>query len=659
MKRIILIFILIASSSLFARNYDVLSYHLYVDWSKILTSTKDEPEKRNWRAFIEIKVISKVDSLQEFSFDCRGLQIDSVLLIENWNGDIYYISVEPQIPNDSLVITLPFSVAKNDSVRFVIRYNYVNPKNIGFYHRNTPYDTIYTPQTEHPVAGTLTEPNGSRYWFPCNDVPNDKALFSCEVIVPAGYMAVSNGLLDSIGGSYGGVYAWSSKYPMPPYLFTIVASDYSQTIENYAINGVPIPVHYYYWEEDWEGEDYNAKRMLSTTERTLQVFDSLFGKYPFEKYGVVSEDFTYLGYKSLGMEHQTLTSVSRSWFRSNLAVPNFTSFAHELGHHWIGNYVTCDTWQDIWFNEGGATWMEALYLEHIRDTVSIWEYKNHLFNNRRNYLKLISDHPETYSRVIHKLSDDAIFDYTPLVYSKAAWIFHHLREYLGDDLMFPFMRELLEKYAYGNISTQQFIDFFDAKVKEWDSDTHLDMQQFIGQWVYEAGHPKYAITSSIQQNTATLQLEQVQNAENVPEVFQMYLQIDFLKDNEVVHSERVENYERIQSYHFELNKSFDSLALNLYTGLLEVVSHNSVAENNDNINIGIYPNPANNTFVVENENANIESVQLFKMTGEDITSHFSISYSGRLCEIRPTSKMNAVVFVRINGQQTVKIEIRN
>jgi hypothetical protein len=423
-----------------------------------------------------------------------------------------------------------------------------------------------------------------------------------------------------------------------------------------------VDVYYYTFPGDWEGENgCSAERNLSPTQKTMQLFSDLFGNYPFEKYGYATVDYTYLGFQSLGMEHQTITTTSRYWVRDFIQVPGFSSFAHELAHHWFGNLVTCKTWNDLWFNEGAATWLEAIYLERINNNIDTTAYFRHLRDRREAYINY-SKRDSNFYIPVGKINnpDTALFKHSLLTYAKASWVFHHLRVLLGDEV-FPLCRKLLEEYKFGNIDINEFADFFVENVP--NPPHNIDMKKFIEQFIIYGGHPQYIINTNVTTNSepfiVNMNLIQTQEkTENVIDDFLMYIKVDFFDaDDNFIKSEYIANDKQNQDYTFILDKEPKRILFDTTRALVEIIENNLTGIHNytDNI-IKIFPNPSFNNEINIVSDSDISSIVITDLRGNvilndlQITEHFNNNYTLLLPNIE-----TGTYFLIINSKNIYKL----
>ncbi|MFC1724344.1 M1 family aminopeptidase [candidate division KSB1 bacterium] len=311
----------------------------------------------------------------------------------------------------------------------------------------------------NPIISSLSEPYLARAWWPCKDIPDDKAdSADINITVPSDLTASSNGLLrEKIDNQDGTVtYKWHEKYPISTYLISVAVSNYETFSHWYKYTATDsMEVQYYVFPDDVNGNNPGIDLCVEM----IEVFSEAYGQYPFidEKYGM--SQFTWGG----AMEHQTNSSMTD--FGESVT-------AHELAHQWWGDMVTCSDWHNIWINEGFASFSSAL-----------WEEKKYGKAAYEGYLNFWANRSYTGSIYIHDISDPwGIFD--RIVYYKAAFVLHMLRNIVGDDTFFAILLEYRDLFKWGNASTEDF----QAVCEELYGN---DLDWFFQQWIYGEGRPYY------------------------------------------------------------------------------------------------------------------------------------------------------------------------
>ncbi|MBW1687071.1 MAG: hypothetical protein JRS35_18635 [Deltaproteobacteria bacterium] len=328
------------------------------------------------------------------------------------------------------------------------------------------------------MIATLSEPFYARNWWPCKDALDDKATMQTHVTVPSGFVALSNGFELGTEALAGGrtKYLWYEVHPMVAYLASLAIGSYQRYDLQYDfdLGGFPavMPVPCYVYPDHWDfgaGEPLAAQKAgCDELPGMLQTFSALFGQYPWvtEKYGVVETGG--FGGLSASMEHQTLSSMWK--------IDNYSDImAHELAHQWWGDEVTCETWYDIWLNEGFASYSEALYREHRPRGSMI------LYWQRMNARRPTNPDAQVYRTSID--STGAIFN-TNAVYRKAAWVMHMLRHLLGNDAFFAALADYRAAFHHDSATTEEFAALISSSFGH-------DLSWFTEQWVMNPGSPDY------------------------------------------------------------------------------------------------------------------------------------------------------------------------
>jgi aminopeptidase N len=287
-----------------------------------------------------------------------------------------------------------------------------------------------------------SEPAGAEDWYPVNNHPLDKAPYTFKITVPKPYVVAANGLLnETIDNGDTSTYHWEMEQPMASYLATVNIAEYIvETSEG--PNGLTLRN---YFPADIKPEETEK---FKRTGEMIEYFTSLYGPYPFDVYGVVIADTT-LGF---ALETQTITLFGRSTnSRRSGGVPPEEVVAHELAHQWFGDSVSPKGWQDIWLNEGFATYSQFLWEEHLhgRDVLdgivsSLYQVVAEAVAEQKN------------DGTTGKPTARTLFA-TEMIYLRGAITLHVLRIRVGNDLFFEILRTYADRYRYKNAATADFI----------------------------------------------------------------------------------------------------------------------------------------------------------------------------------------------------------
>ncbi|MFQ3610742.1 MAG: M1 family aminopeptidase [Fimbriimonadales bacterium] len=312
------------------------------------------------------------------------------------------------------------------------------------------------------VVATLSQPYYAYTWWPAKDENTDKATLTFNLIVPNTMVAVANGMLQGVDNLPNNrrQYRYRHNYPIAPYLVAFGATNYESWSRTFSYDGKTMPVDFYIYPESNTATNRSAWEQCLPM---LTVFSDLYGIYPFinERYGIYQFQF------SGGMEHQTMSG--QGGFGESLT-------AHELAHQWWGDMITCATWNDIWLNEGFATYSEALWLEFKPGSSGFPALRTAMQNRR----------PTSLNGSVYRYdtsSVNAIFN-SNFAYRKGAWVLHQLRWVMGTPAFFETLRRYRNRYAYGHASTPDF-----QAVAEEVYGASLDW--FFQPWVYGTGAPSY------------------------------------------------------------------------------------------------------------------------------------------------------------------------
>lgn len=405
-----------------------------------------------------------------------------------------------------------------------------------------------------PIATTLSEPFESYNWWPCIDDLSDKFAADILLTVPSGMLGASNGrLLDVKTGADGwATYHWQESYPIANYLISANVTNYATFSVDYrSLDGKKVmPVRYYVYPEDLQG----AMENFRPVPEMIHQFALLVGEYPFlkEKYGMVAFPF------GVGMEHQTLTSI-----RDNAVAAGGNHqllYAHELAHQWFGDEVTCATWNDIWLNEGFATYFESIWVARMfgesQGAILAEIYDDGLYNG-------------DLKGTVHLNSDSSPFSDIGAVYDKGAWVLHMLKYVMGPEHFYRALRAYRASHAYANASTADLMAACEAEYGK-------PLRWFFDQWVYTPKRPIYRLSYSRNGHSLNVTITQTQphrivNRTVDANVYIMPIQLTALYSDGTSTNFVVWNDHRQQSFSLQVSKKIASVILDEDHRILKVV----------------------------------------------------------------------------------------
>ncbi|MEE9348994.1 MAG: M1 family aminopeptidase [Flavobacteriaceae bacterium] len=489
--------------------------------------------------------------------------------------------------NDELVIDFP--VTQLTSVLDSVSVSYSgNPVSSGF----GSFEVTTHGASATPILWTLSEPYGAKGWWPCKQSLDDK-IDEIDIIIthPSTYKAASNGLLQSetVDGT-DLITHWNHAYPIPAYLIAIAVTDYVVYNDHVATGNFDV-VNYVYPESLT-----TAQNATAVTPAIMDLFGSLFELYPFsnEKYG--HAQFGWSG----GMEHTTMTFMG-GWSRGLIA--------HELAHQWFGNKITCGSWEDIWLNEGFATYLAALVIENMDGDAAFVNWKSGTVNyiTSQNGGSVWVDNINSVGRIFN----------SRLSYRKGAMLLNMLRYKMGDIDFFQAVKNYLadSNLAYNYASTDQLKQHLETV-------SGFDLTEFFSDWFTGEGFPTFTTTWSqnASNNNIRIRVNQTQSHASVS-FFETPLPIRVngtMGEQEMI---RLELTSEGQVFERPINFTIASIDIDPD---VEIISRNNTAvlgevENEINTDVLVFPNPAQSLLnVIHTNNAKILKVSMFDVVGRKV-----------------------------------------
>ncbi|HDQ16008.1 MAG TPA: T9SS type A sorting domain-containing protein [Bacteroidetes bacterium] len=469
MKQFALLFLFFSfgSFSVNAQNYRTLGstpadtldvLHYQIEFSIPDIASQDITAKTT------IELTTKVNNLLQIRLDLLALQVDSIYVESVKNTAFSY-------DDSTIVVPLSSSLNIGDTINIAVYYQgspVIDPSGWGgFYFSGVNY-------AFNLGVGFQDIPhNYGRVWFPCADNFTDRAFYDYYINCDTSKMAVCGGLLQSItpNGDSTHTVHWKMHQDIPTYLASMAVGDYVLYTDSIQLMQGKTPI------DIWVAPNLlaNVPSSFPNLDTVLHIFEDRFGPYRWDKVGYVGVPFN-----SGAMEHAT-----------NIAYPNVcvngtnayeALYAHELSHHWFGDLVTCSTAEDMWINEGWASYTEAIVSE---DLYGLNVYKKDI---RAMHAKAVR-YAHIEDAGFFALNNVPLFNtYGTTAYDKGASMVHTMRHYMGDSLFFPAVKDFLNHFAYSDISSAMLRDRMSLH-------SGINMSDFFDNWIFTPGYPHFDIDS--------------------------------------------------------------------------------------------------------------------------------------------------------------------
>ncbi|UOE41822.1 T9SS type A sorting domain-containing protein [Chryseobacterium suipulveris] len=496
-----------------------------------------------------------------------------------------------QISTKELKIDFPTTIATNSLDSLTIHYSGV-PDNSG---RTSFY---VGSKYGNPTLATLSEPYGAQNWFPTKQSMNDKIdRFDFKITTPDQFDVAANGKLMSetpLPNNQKMTF-WRTQYPMAAYLAAVSIGKFTKMNDVMGASNFPF-VNYIY------NETATSSAILANLEWTktaMNIFENHFGPYPFsnEKYGHM--EFNVNG---AAMEHQTMSSMGD--FGKG-------TIAHELAHQWFGDKITCGSWNDIWLNEGFATFGEHLIFE--KNLMSQPEFMNYL----QAQLNDITSLPNGSIYV-----SDSNLGNVPVVFSgrlsyrKGGYVLRMMKWILGDDVFYQLLRDYTANpsFVYGYAKTEDFKNQILVS-------TGKDFTGFFNDWIYGQGYPTYTIKwNQIPGNpNVAFSVSQIQSDSSV-DFFELPLPVKVVGTNGEIANLVLDHSYNNQQFSQPVNFQVASVTFNDERQIIEknsaVVFDPSLSViSSENQRIALYPNPVQNE-IFFNGIQKVSKYEIFSLDGK-------------------------------------------
>lgn len=560
------------SQNLLESKYDVKQYVLDLQISNSSTEISGN---------VTINAVVTATSLDTFVVEL----IDTTVANQTYMvvDSVFVNGVSATFQHHDDLVFIPQTVAISQNQPFSVKI---------YYHGNGAYDilTNYSGISKYDYSGvihtcTFSETTWSKVWWPCKQDLSDKAdSVTFYITTDSTNKSGSNGVLKSTSILPNGKvkYKWETKYPTDFYLISYSVGPFSEYSTYATLPGGQDSVLLYNLLFPNSSYYQTHLKVIDKTKQLIYLYSDLIGTYPFkdEKYG-----YSVVGTQIGAMEHQTMCTIGYEAMDTT-SILYFSYYyywftAHELGHQWFGDYVTCEKWNYIWLNEGFASYMEYVALQNLESQTKadFW---------MRNAHTQVMSLPGGSVYVPDSLAADEnnVIEYR-LQYKKGSSILHTLRyEINNDSVFFCVLKNFLSTYRYSTATADDF-----KQVAE--TTTGMNFTDFFNQWYYGEGYPTFNISWTKNNDTLTVISNQTTSTATTP-LFKTHfdLQINSPAGDSIIRLYQGSNSETYKIYY---PGSITSIKVDPKLWLIQKsFIHTGIVENDQPLSFSIFPNPANN-----------------------------------------------------------------
>lgn len=394
-------------------------------------------------------------------FDLSGMQIDSICINQN--------KLTFNRLGDRIKIQLLQNYLANDTVTLSIFYQGTPAKDPsgwgGFYFTGDYAFNL--------GVGFQVNPHSyGRAWFPCVDEFDMKTAYEFFIETDLNYTAACNGILiDTNTISNSKIWHYQEQIPMSAYLVSVSVSKYSIVQSTFQGQNSTFPI----WLMSVSGDTNKVKNSFVNLPKAIELFEKAFGPQIYSKVG-----YNMVPFNGGAMEHAG--NITYPSAMADGSLNNERLMAHELSHHWWGNNVTCKTAEDMWLNEGWASYCEHLFNEAVygQEAYKKSILDNHLFVLRFAHIR--DQNVFSLTNIPHE------YTYGSHVYKKGADVIHSLRGVVGDSAFFRACRLYHNNYYLQNASTEDLESVFETF-------SGNKANAFFENWIKEKGFPHIEINN--------------------------------------------------------------------------------------------------------------------------------------------------------------------
>lgn len=474
--------------------------------------------------YSNIRYRALVNNIQTIRLDLLDFTVDSVISGSSHLTFLHADSV--------LKVQLPAAIQAGDtgSIRVYYRgYPHTGAGSFGGFYWTSGY------AFNLGVSLNDVPHNAGRFWFPCFDNFVTRSTYDVYIEVDTSNTALCGGNLISVDTNANlRTFHWSLNTPVPSYLVSVAVNKYSIAHDIYnSLNG-PVPVTLAALASDTA----MMKNSFVNLHQAGHIYEDKYGPYEWSRIGYVLVPFN-----SGAMEHATNIAYPR--ILTTFGTQYETVMAHELSHHWWGDYITCQTAEDMWINEGSAVFSEYVFLEEL------YGASRELTEFRKNHLNVLQTAHVDDNGYWPISGIPQAYTYGTTSYVKGANVIRSLRAYMNNDsLFYHASRTLLDSMALKDVNALTYRDIFSAA-------SGINLTEFFNDWVFNPGFTELNIDSvQIVNEAPGSYAVTVYTRQKVHECPQLYshvpLNITFLSQDLTKYKVRHEHYGETSSMTYVL-----------------------------------------------------------------------------------------------------------
>ncbi len=471
MKKLVLIFTLMTATFCSAQRLpgNVVPDHYSLRFTPDFSSSTFQGDEA-----IDVRVLSATNSIV-----LNALELDVKSATVKAAGKELTASVSADPENETIRLSVPSQLPAGAATVHIVYTGQLNDKLRGLY-RSEANNRRY--------AVSQFEAVDARVAFPSFDEPSYKATFDISAVVDQGDTAISNGRIvsDEPGPAGKHTIKFSTTPKMSSYLVALTIGDWkcvSGEQDGVALRICSVP-----------GKEQQGQFALEATKAILHFYNQYFGiKYPYGKLDqIAAPDFEAGAMENTAAivyrESALLLDPAKASVNDQKEIASV--IAHEMAHQWFGDLVTMKWWNDIWLNEGFATWMESKPVAAWKPEWQISQDEVLGSNAALNTDSTVNTRPirqqaETRNEI------NSLFD--GIAYGKTAAVLRMLEGYIGPEVFRKGVNSYLEAHKYGNATAE---DFWSAMAQASGRPIDKLMPTFVAQ----AGAPYIAVTDRCENN---------------------------------------------------------------------------------------------------------------------------------------------------------------